>query len=72
MSSDELEADEIEDADEPGIVGDKRGWAVSDSLELVRGIRPPCALPIEVGGKSVSRLLTDMLQGYSLQVVHYV
>ena len=41
MSSDELEADEIEDADEPGIVGDKRGWAVSDYLELVRGMRPP-------------------------------
>ncbi len=67
MSSDELEVDDIEDADEPGMTGDKRGWAVSDSLEPVRGRRDPCALPIDDVGKSVSLLLTDMSNALTIR-----
>ena len=37
VSREEVDADDIEDADDPGKVGDRSGCAVSDSRELVRG-----------------------------------
>ena len=59
----ELVVLDIEDEDEPGIVGERSGCAVRDSREFVRGRRwpPPDARLREVGGKRVSRLLIDMV-----------
>ena len=40
VSTDVLETDEAEDEDDPGIVGDRSGWAARDSWDPVRA-RPP-------------------------------
>ena len=63
VSRDEVDADDLEDADDPGKVGDRSGCAVSDSRELVRGSEAPCALPIDDGGNNVSRFPEDMSYG---------
>lgn len=63
VSTDALDADDTEDADDPGIVGDSRGWAVNDSCEPLR-FRPPCERPIEPGAKRLSRLLGCIFRWY--------
>lgn len=52
----ELAADETEDEEEPGSVGDSRGWAVRDSCEPAR-LRPPCERPMDPVPRRLSRLL---------------
>lgn len=59
----------MEEAEEPGSVGDRRGWAARDSWELLRAIEAPTVRERELGAKRpLSRLEVMVYAGSDEQV----